>query len=75
MKRILVLFGAGASIAYGAPSTPDLTQIIENDVVADRSMKLAGGDLAYLKVRDTLTAYLTNPGVSISSRSTIAFTN
>jgi hypothetical protein len=58
MKRTLVLFGAGASIEYGAPSTTDLTEIIGREVAADRYMKHTGGDAAYLKVRDTLAGYL-----------------
>ncbi len=58
MKRTVVLFGAGASIEYGAPSTFGLTDTIGRRVAADDYMKITGGDAAYLKIRDTLSGYL-----------------
>jgi hypothetical protein len=58
MKRTVVLFGAGASIEYGAPSTFGLTDTIGRKVEADDYMKMSGGDAAYLKIRDTLSGYL-----------------
>jgi hypothetical protein len=56
--RNLVLFGAGASIEYGAPSTPELTRIIEQGVHSDRWMQRCGGDAAYDKIQNALRGYL-----------------
>jgi hypothetical protein len=58
MKRALVLFGAGASIDYGAPSTATLTQAIENTVQADAIMRHTGGDVAFRNIRARLGDYL-----------------
>jgi hypothetical protein len=39
MKRAVLLFGAGASVDYGAPSTRTLTRIIQHKVLSDKWMK------------------------------------
>ena len=62
-KRVVVLFGAGASIEYQAPSTTGLTKVIEQSVMADLWMKASGGDVAYAAIRDTLQGYLRHPGI------------
>jgi SIR2-like domain len=62
MKRAVVLFGAGASIDYGAPCTWGLTNTIEQQVRADAYMQHTGGDDAYLKIHAGLQSYLQNPG-------------
>ena len=57
-KRALVLVGAGASLDFGAPSTAELTKVIEKKVRADKWMQICGSDLAYLEILKTLTGYL-----------------
>ena len=57
-KRALVLVGAGASLDFGAPSTAELTKVIEKKVCADKRMQIFGSDLAYLKILKTLAGYL-----------------
>jgi hypothetical protein len=54
MKRAVVVFGAGASVEYGAPSTGSLTHAIDGSVIADAGMKL---------VKAGLETYLENPGI------------
>lgn len=61
MNRVLVLLGAGASVEYEAPSTQRLTQIIEQAVAADATMKMLGGDKAFQKIKAGLASYLANP--------------
>ena len=54
MKRAVVVFGAGASVEYGAPSTGSLTHAIDGSVIADAGMKL---------VKAGLETYLENQGI------------
>jgi hypothetical protein len=61
MKRALILFGAGASIDYKAPSTGGLTTIIEKEVLADAYLQDTGGDAAYQAIKAELAAYLSDP--------------
>jgi len=63
MKRALVLFGAGASVEYKAPSTADLTATIEQRVAADRYVRTTGGDAAFQAIKAGLAGYLRKPGV------------
>ena len=63
MKRALVLFGAGASVEYKAPSTIGLTDTIEREVAADRYMRMTGGDGAFQAIKAGLTGYLDKPGI------------
>lgn len=63
MKRALVLFGAGASVEYKAPSTIGLTTTIEQAVAADRYLQTTGGDAAFQAIRAGLAGYLRKPGV------------
>ncbi len=63
MKRALVLFGAGASVEYQAPSTVGLTDIIEREVTADPYMQRTGGDVAFQAIKAGLSGYLQKPGV------------
>lgn len=63
VKRALVLFGAGASVEYKAPSTIGLTTTIEQKVAADRYMQSTGGDVAFQAIRTGLAGYLQKPGV------------
>jgi hypothetical protein len=60
LKRALILFGAGASIDYGAPSTNGLTSTIEQKLLADTWVKNTGGDVAYKKIKSALTGYLSS---------------
>ncbi|MCX7093822.1 MAG: SIR2 family protein [Methylobacter sp.] len=62
-KRAVILFGAGASIEYNAPSTSGLTDVIEQKVMADEWMKSSGGDKAFSKIKDGLKNYLKHPGI------------
>lgn len=57
-KRAVLLFGAGASVEYKAPSTAAITTEIEAQVMADDWMKTCGGDKAYQTIRDRLQSYL-----------------
>ena len=47
VKKALVLFGAGASVEYKAPSTIGLTTTIEQEVVADSYLQMAGSHTAF----------------------------
>ncbi len=60
-KRAVLLFGAGASVEYKAPSTSTITAEIEAQVMADEWMKESGGDKAYQVIRDRLQCYLQSP--------------
>jgi hypothetical protein len=62
-KRAVILFGAGASIEYSAPSTSQLTDVIEQNVIADEWMKTSGGDKAFSTIKDGLKNYLKRPGI------------
>jgi hypothetical protein len=61
MKRTVVLFGAGASVDYKAPSTASLTSTIEQDVMADSYMRRVGGDRAFMAIKSGLDGYLQSP--------------
>ncbi len=63
MKRAVVLFGAGASIEYGAPSTSKLTATVQQQVEADDWLKNIGGDKIYAKIKAGLEGYLRHPGL------------
>jgi hypothetical protein len=63
MKRAVVVFGAGASVEYGAPSTGSLTQAIDGSVIADAGMKLVKADDAFKTIKAGLETYLENPGI------------
>jgi hypothetical protein len=58
MTKSMVLFGAGASIEFGAPSTPGLTDTIAREVHADRFLQSIGGDKAYDVIADGRGKYL-----------------
>ena len=57
-KRALILTGAGASLAFGAPSTACLTKCVERRLLSDDWMQHTGGDRAWCLIRDTLEPYL-----------------
>ena len=61
MRRAIVLFGAGASVEYEAPSTRALTTTIEKAVLADRWMQHTGGDAAFSEIKRRLGSYLQGP--------------
>ena len=63
MKRAVVVFGAGASVEYGAPSTGSLTHAIKGAVIADAGMKLVKADDAFKTIKAGLETYLENPGI------------
>ena len=58
MKRALVIFGAGASLDFGAPSTSDLTKRIQKILFSNKIMRHDGADQAYQQINDTLASYL-----------------
>lgn len=58
MKTAMVLFGAGASVEYNAPSTSGLTENIEREVLADSWMKQSGGAAAFEAIKLGLARYL-----------------
>jgi hypothetical protein len=62
-KRVVVLFGAGASSDYGAPSTRALTEAVDREVMADGLMQYTGGDVAFQTIKNALQNYLQRPGV------------
>jgi len=62
MKRALVLFGAGASVEFKAPSTDGLTKVIEAAVATDRYLQSTGGGAAFHVIKDGLSGYLQRPG-------------
>ena len=57
-RRAVVLTGAGASLEFGAPSTAQLTQDIEQKVENDAWMRKCGGDHAYREIFKVLAEYL-----------------
>jgi len=57
-KRALVLAGAGAALQFGAPSTTELTNAIEERVRRDAWMRHTGADRAYLEILAFLAGYL-----------------
>ncbi|MFG1295782.1 SIR2 family protein [Xanthobacter sp. V13C-7B] len=59
----MVLLGAGAAIDFGAPSTKELTDIIQKAVIEDRVMQMTGGDGAFKKIKAGLAGYLDKPGI------------
>jgi hypothetical protein len=61
LRRAIVLFGAGASVEYKAPSTPALTAAIEQAVLADSWMQRTGGDAAFREIKRRLGGYLQGP--------------
>jgi hypothetical protein len=63
MKRAVVVFGAGASVEYGAPSTGSLTHVIDGSVIADAGMKLVKVDDAFKTIKAGLETYPENPGI------------
>ncbi len=60
-KRAVVIFGAGASVEYGAASTAGLTDTIEREVEADPVMQCNGAAKAFTWVKETLQKYLQSP--------------
>lgn len=62
-RRAVILLGAGASLEYGAPSTPSLTDEIRAKVLNDPVMQKFGSADAYKMIEDRLKTYLVKPGV------------
>lgn len=56
-RTALMLFGAGASLDYGAPSTSALTGLLRDAVLSDRWMRESGGADAYARISSTLASY------------------
>lgn len=52
-----MLFGAGASLDYGAPSTCALTDLLRDAVLSDRWMRESGAADAYVRISCTLADY------------------
>lgn len=63
VKKALVLFGAGASVEYKAPSTIGLTTTIEQEVVADSYLQMAGSHTAFQAIKAGLASYFQKPGM------------
>lgn len=63
MKRVVVIFGAGASVEYGVPTTVALSDLIEERVCADAWVRHQGGDRAYATIKGRLAGYLMRPGI------------
>lgn len=61
MKRAVCIFGAGASLCFGAPSTSELNQRIENFLEADEYARQFGLGQLYEKIRLELEDYFRNP--------------
>jgi hypothetical protein len=60
-KRALLLFGAGASIEYGSPSTKKLTEATERAITADEWMQHTGGDKAFAQIKSDLEKFFHQP--------------
>ena len=60
LKRALVVAGAGASLDFGAPSTPDLSDRLRDRVNSDKWMESSGGKEAFRRIQHTLDGYLTS---------------
>ena len=65
-KRALVLIGAGASLDLGAPSTADLTNLVENKVCSNKILKSFRGDSAYMEIKEKLLGYLQGGADSVN---------
>jgi hypothetical protein len=63
MKRAVVVFGAGASVEYGARSTGSLTHAVDGSVIADAGIKLVKADDAFKTIKAGLETYLENQGI------------
>ena len=57
-KRALVIAGAGAALAFGAPSTSKLTELVRGKISTDDVMRHFGADQACRRIDETLSAYL-----------------
>lgn len=60
-KRAVIIFGAGASVEFGIPSTSDLTKLIEKDIFEDELLKIRSGDEIYKAIKTELSNYLSSP--------------
>lgn len=52
-----MLFGAGASLDYGAPSTAELTDLLHDAVLSNPWMRKSGGADAYVRISSMLADY------------------
>ncbi|WP_145915372.1 SIR2 family protein [Geobacter anodireducens] len=62
MSKVCMLLGAGASIEYGVPSTPQLTEQLEVKILNDCWVLHNKADETYKLIRNTLKSFLINPG-------------
>ena len=72
-KQALILTGAGASLAFGAPSTARLTKCIEHKLLADDWMRHTRGDRTWCLIRNTLESYLKDSCADGPSADTVNF--
>lgn len=56
-KRALLILGAGASLEFGAPSTPQLTKMLRQKILEDSWMQHIGGGKAHEEIRAALESY------------------
>ena len=49
-KRALVIAGAGAALEFGAPSTSDLTKLVQEKIHTDEVMRHFGCDQACKRI-------------------------
>lgn len=59
-KRAVMLVGAGASLDFGAPSTAQLTDVIEQKVENDTTMRMYDAHATYKLIHNYLSKYLQN---------------
>ena len=62
VAKVCMILGAGSSIEYGVPSTPKLTDQLENRILNDEWVLYKKADETYKLIRNTLKSFLINPG-------------
>lgn len=62
----MVILGAGASLDFGAPSTAELTGLVQERVNEDEVMRHFGAEQACKRISDTLAAYLAGGSAAVN---------
>ena len=65
-KRALVIAGAGAALDFGAPSTSELTELVQKKVITDNNMRKFGCDQVFKRIDAELSAYLAGGAESVN---------
>ena len=62
----MVIAGAGAALDFGAPSTSDLTELVQKKVSADNNLRKFGCDQVYKRIDAELSAYFDGGAESVN---------